>query len=194
MDFLNDDLFDDNEEGKSATDISEILEHATHLIEDHHMPVSLAIEGLLNTISPGKTDMSTDILNSFQVGMNVAGYREVASNVAALWLSIFPWGVGVHMAFKDDYPQSAISKTARKAIVKVLTSIMQTGGINAEFVDDGDDGKIRILKDDGEEQDVIVGRFREELDAELGPDAPAPPKPPDEDGPAVSEWMKRWLP
>ena len=170
-------IFDEGNEGTNARGINDVLEHLTRLMEEHDMPISLALEGLLNILKPGKTDISHDVITQFRTAMFLQDHGEVAEHIAAVWLTEFPWGIGFHFGFDEDYEVQAMSAEAKLAVIKALCAILRSGGIPAVMVND----RIRITHPvSGDEQDIdvesVVNQFRNEIDTEL------------------TDWMKRWMP
>ena len=186
-------IFEDDENGHATSSIHEVLDHMTSKINEGELSVGDCIEGLLNLMSPGRTDNSHDVLREFRVAMAIQGYLPVAKNVQGLWLTIFPWGMGFHVGFEQDYPVAAISHDAKQAMIKSLCSILQVGDVNA-FI--GPNGRITITSDDGDEHEVnvagMVQQFNKEMDQELGPSAVQQPGD-TETGEAITDWMKRWM-
>lgn len=191
------DIFDDDGIGRNASDLSDVLSHIGHLMEDQGMPVMLALEGLLNILKPGATESSHDIMDKVAVCMFLQGHGDVMEHIAAIWLTEFPWGLGFHFAFEPDYV-GTMSYEAKHAMIRSLCAILQAGKINAEMT--GSD-RIKITHDDGKEQNIdveqVVDQFRSEMEQELGPDAPEKPdEPPDatKETKQITDWMKRWMP
>lgn len=185
-------LFADDPNGQEAHNLQDVLEVMTNGLESGRIDVADALECLLNIVKPGATEMSHDILSAFKSSMYVLGFKEVANQVKALWLTLFPWGIGFHMGFEKDYPVRAMSTDARKAMVTALVAVLNAGGIDAVV---SPSGHITVSTEDGETQsmniDSIVAEFREELDTELGP-SPAP-QPADETTTEITDWMRRWM-
>jgi hypothetical protein len=189
------DIFDEDGVGRNASSLEDLLGHLTHLITEHEMPTMYALEGLLNILKPGATDMSHDVMNAFRVCMFLQGHGDVMEHIGAVWLTTFPWGLGFHFGFEPDFVTDRMSYEAKHAIMRSLCAILQAGGITAELTSKD---LIKITRDNGDEQsidiDTVVSEFRSEMEKELGPDAPEEPTKPDESGKQVTDWMRRWLP
>lgn len=192
------DIFDEDGVGRNAKDLEDLLKHMTHLMQEHEMPMMLALEGLLNILKPGATEMSHDIIIPFRACMFLQGHGEVMEHVGAVWFTEFPWGLGFHFGFEPGYVDQRMSFEAKRAVVRSLCAILQAGGINAEL---SSNDRIKILHDDGKEQSIdveqVVDQFRSEMEQELGPDAPdEKPEPPDaaKETEQITDWMKRWMP
>ncbi len=187
-------IFEDDENGRGTSDLSEVMNFMSEAIQADKLTVPDAVEALLNLVKPGRTDDSHDILREFRTAMAVQGYLEVADQVQGLWLTIFPWGLGFHMGFEPEYPVAAISHDGKAAIIKSLCAILQQGHVNASV---NEKGRINIVSDEGDEQtidiDQVVKEFRKELDVELGPD-PKPNKPePNVEDESITDWIKKWM-
>jgi len=187
------DIFDDDDSGANAGNLEEVMKHLHHLMTEHDMPPSFALEGLLNILKPGATDMSTDILHQFKVAMYVQGpeFEFVADKCGVLWLSTFPWGLGFHFGFEHGFATEQMSFEARRAVIRALCAILKAGGINAVMTDKD---RIKVTRKNGEEQDIdidkVVNQFRNEIESELGPDAAPDPS---EEVKEIGDWMKRWM-
>lgn len=198
MDFGNDlgDIFDESEAGKNAADLNDVLEHMTHLMTEHDMPVMLALEGLLNILKPGSTNMTHDVMGPFRAAMFVQGHGDVCEHVQAVWFSVFPWGLGFHFAIEKGV-SSSLGFEAKRAVIRALCAVINAGGITAEMTDND---RIKVTKPDGGEQSIdieqVVDQFRDELEKELGPDAvdlterDQLPR----DVQELGDWLKRWMP
>jgi hypothetical protein len=188
------DLFDEGEAGKNADDLNEVMEHITHLMEDEGMPATLALEGLLNILKPGATDLSHDVMGPFRAAMFVQGHGEMCEHVQAVWFTAFPWGLGFHFGIEKG-KLTALSYETKRAVIRALCAVVNAGGIKAEMTDND---RIKITRDDGSKQNIdidqVVGQFREELEQELGPDAPTKPSPLPRDVQGLTDWLKRWMP
>lgn len=191
-------IFDENDEGRSAKGMEDVLGHLTHLIEHHEVPVSKVLEALLNILQPGSTESSHDVLGMFRVCMFLQGHGDVLEHFGAIWLTEFPWGVGFHIGIERGFSANSMSFEAKRAMIRSLCAVMQAGGINAEMTERD---RIKITHNHGKEQDIdidqVVNQFREELDEKLGPDAPIDPQISDitsEEQEQITDWMKRWLP
>lgn len=188
------DLFDDGEEGV-ASNMEEVVEHMTHLMQEHDMPLVIALDSMLNLLKPGATDSSHDVLHHFYVAMYALDHGEVAKNVKCLWFTAFPWGMGFHFGFEQGYDVGGLTKDEKRAVVKSLAAILNAVGYKAEVTDKD---LLRVSRQPGEENgetkdiDVLVTQFREELDSELGPDAPSNDLP--RSGPDLRDWLRRWMP
>ena len=184
-------IFEGGPWGRPAESLTEVLERMTEMMEEGKVALPDILEALLNMVRPGSTENSHDVLQQFIVSMYALGYGEVGKQVEALWLTMFPWGLGFHIGFNREYPVPAMSKEARKAIHAALCGILQAGSIKAVLTDEG---RIRITGEDGDEHDVdinrVVAEFRDELDQELGPDA-KPEAAADEQ--EITDWMRRWM-
>jgi hypothetical protein len=189
------DIFDEGGLGRSADDLEEVLDHLTHLMTDHDMPASVALEGLLNILKPGSTETSHDVLAQFRVCMFLQGQGDVLENINALWLTAFPWGLGFHLGLDKDFATEQMSFETKRAMIRSLCAILQAGNIPAEMTDKD---RIKITDPSGREQnidiDTVISEFRSEMEAELGPDALIEPTEPDQAGQQITDWMKRWLP
>ena len=186
-------IFEDDDNGHATSDIQEVLDHMTERIREGTVTMPECLEGILNLVCPGRTDNSHDVLREFRTAMAVQGFHEVGKKVEALFLTIFPWGMGFHLGFESEYPVKAISHDGKTAIVKSLCAILVQGDVNAEVTEAG---RIRITSPEGDEQSIgiddVVKEFRKELDQELGPSKmEQPDKGPDDD--AIADWMKRWM-
>lgn len=196
-------IFDQSDAGRPVNDgdIAEVLGRAIAMIEDGRAKLPDVIEGILNMMRPGSTQNSHDILRQFQTAMHALDFGEVGEQVCALWLTMFPWGIGFHIGFDPDYPVAAMSKEAKRATIRSLCAVLQSGKINAKL---NEDGRICITDADGDEHEVqldqIVEQFRDEIDEKLGPATVGP----DGEGPLerelspeetkeISDWMKRWM-
>lgn len=186
-------IFEDDENGRSTGDIHEVLDHMTARIQAGELNVGECLEGLLNLMTPGRTENSHDVLREFRTAMAVQGFMPVAKNVQGLWLTIFPWGMGFHLGFEHDYPVKAISHDAKQAIVKSLCAILVQGDVNASI---SPNGRITITSDEGDEHEVnvagMVRQFNDEMEKELGPSAVEQPGD-TTTGDAITDWMKRWM-
>lgn len=185
------DLFDESEDGMAADNFEQVMDHMTRLMEDHGMPVTEALDGMLNLLKPGATDSSHDILQDFRIAMAVQGHLDAARTVRALWLIMFPWGLGFHFGFDRDFDTNGMPREHKHAVLRSLAAILNAGGIEASVTDND---LLRIKQPGNPEQniDVVVTKFRQELDAELGPDAPFEGLP--RDGPELKDWLQRWMP
>ena len=188
-----DEIFEETDHARTGAGVEEMMEHLTEMMEAGRVDGSDALEALLNLMKPGATERSHDILLQFRAAMYALDFGEVAERVPVVWLTTFPWGIGFHFGFDEDYPVPAMSKAARNAVIRSLCAVLQAGGMKATL---SKDNKILIVDDEGTEQSIhvehVIAEFREELDHELGPDAPVPDASP-EGSQQVSEWMKRWM-
>lgn len=184
-------LFDEDDDGGSPADMEQVMNHIDHLIADHNMPISDVLESLLNLLKPGATDMSHDVIQHFRVAMAVQGHIDAANHVKALWFTRFPWGLGFHFGFEEGFNVNGMPSEHKRAIVRSLAAILTSGGITATVTDD-DLLHVKNPTEGDQDIEVVLTKFRQELDAELGPDAPQEGLP--RDGPELREWLKRWMP
>ena len=186
-------IFEDDENGHATSDLAEVLDHMSRKIQEGEVTIPECVEGLLNLLSPGRTDNSHDVLREFRTAMAALGFIAVAKNVEGLWLTIFPWGMGFHVGFSPDYPAKAMSHDARLAFTKSLCAILVQGDVNASV---SPNGKITITSDEGHEHEVnidgMVRQFNDEMERELGPSKIEQPADTTENE-AVTDWIKRWM-
>lgn len=184
-------IFEDNENGRSVSDLGEVMDFMSQAIRDDKITTIDALEALLNLVHPGKTDISHDILREFRTGMALQGQIDLGNKIEAVWLTVFPWGMGFHIGFNREFDTSSIGNDGKLAVVKSLCAILVQGGVDAVVLPNG---RIQITGDDGDEQEVdidkIVKEFRKELDEEL--DAPNVKPDPKEDE-AISDWIRKWM-
>lgn len=186
------DLFDEGDGGDNIEDIHQLIAHLDHLVNDHDMPIHLVVETVLNIMKPGATEMSHDVLQHFYVAMAAQEQLLVGKSVTTLWLTEFPWGVGFHFGFDRGIDPNAMSAEAKRAIVKSLAAILNASSAIGPIATVTGNDQLRISREGQDDIDVVVTQFRQELDSELGPDAPHEGLP--RDGLELRDWLRRWMP
>src|SRR5262245_40862994 len=127
-----------------------------------------AIHGMLD---PGHNDNSFDIRSQLLVGLILLGRKDIAEHIHTAWLQSMPWGIGISFGVEQDFDIDNLDEAGQEVMGKVIGGSIVSGGVDAEAVGT----KIRMNYDGstggGDISDAVT-KFRQEIDEELGPDAP----------------------
>ena len=179
MDF---DLFSDDGPGTPG-DMKSVMELINNAIEHHNMSFEEAVGYLCDMVRPGHSENSHDVKPMFVGAMFAYGYGHLCENFGAIYLNIMPWGLGFNIGVLPGFNFNDCSDEEQRAIIQGFAVILRCGGM--EVTVGGDNRLILHNPDDGEvsemSMDSIVGQFRQQMDQELGPDAPEDP-------------TRRWMP
>jgi hypothetical protein len=180
------DLFGENEFGRPV-DARGLFEFIEHMVEEHDLEPSLALDVLVDMIRPGNSENSHDVKPLWVGAMWALGFGEVCDNISGMYLNVMPWGVGFALYTEKDFSFKALSPQAQRGFIESMCIVLQTGEMNAHV---DEHNHICITDDEGRvttmPPEAIIRQFREEIETELGPDAPEPGKPNDP--------TRRWMP
>jgi len=161
----------------------QIMEMINHAIEHHDMSFEEAVGYLCDMVRPGNSEHSHDVKPMFVGALFAYGYGYLCDNFGALYLNTTPWGIGFNIGVKPEFDFHNCSDDEQRAIIQGFAVVLRCGGMEVTV---GADNRLIIHNPDGGENsevsmESIVGQFRQQMDQELGPDAPEDP-------------TKRWMP
>ena len=175
-------VFSDDGIGRPG-DAAQFMQLINRAVEEHDMPFEEAVGYLCDMVRPGHSEHSHDVKPMFVGAMFAYGYGHLCDNFGALYLNSMPWGIGFNIGVKPEFDFNACSADEQRAIIQSFACVLRCGGMDVTV---GDDNRLIIHNLEGGDDDEmtvesIVGQFRQQIDKELGPDAPDDP-------------IRRWMP
>jgi hypothetical protein len=160
-------LFDD-EDGEVFEDATEFLKHVLDHLQKGEFSIDDVVDAVANMM--GIKDNNThDIIREVRFGLVMLGEKELADKIGSAWLHSMPWGLGLRLGMEEGTPE--LTPEQNEKLAQVMASVLTLGGIDATA------NGSRVHIEHGKhtsDMDIsdLVSKFRQEMDQELGPDAP----------------------
>jgi uncharacterized FlaG/YvyC family protein len=177
----NEPMFEPGDDGTAFNDAGAFIEH----ILDHLRKGEFEIDDVVDVITNmlGIKDNNThDIIREVRFGLVMLDEKQLADRLGAAWLHQMKWGFGLRLGFEGDSGDN-LTPVQNEKLATIIAAVFRIGGIDAT----AHGGKIRMTRDGrSSETDIadmtdMINQFRQEIDEELGPDAPT-----------VGEGWDRW--
>lgn len=163
----------DSDDGEVFDNFKDFVKHLFEKVRDGTLDADDVTQAIADT-SGMTREHAHDILMGVKVGLLLLNQPEIAESVKNAWLVQMPFGLGINMGFDPSGPDpDHFTDDQQEALAKVIAAILVMGGIEATV----EGTVIRFAREDGTVGGGDIGeaiaQFRQQMDQELGPDAPS---------------------